>query len=84
MDTGAGKRRSRGAHAGSLEIEDQAPFSPLTELALVVPRKMVHAVRGLLRPGTTQPGRDGIDVPPMSGDWLQQAAADCGKHGDAR
>jgi hypothetical protein len=83
MNTGAEKRLSRGAHVGSLEIDSQASFPPLTELALAIPWKVAHTVRGLLHPGSTRPGRDGIDVPPVSYDWLQQAQASCRKHGDA-
>jgi len=83
MNSGAEKRLSRGVHVGSLGIDNHASFPPLTELALAIPWKMAHTVRALLHPGSTRPGRDGIDVSPVSYDWLQQAHANCAKHGDA-
>jgi hypothetical protein len=53
----------------------------LSDVALALPRKVAGTLRGLLGRGATQPGRDGIDVPPMSDDWLQQSRADGDKHG---
>ena len=78
MDTRA---ESKGAHAGPLEVEDQASFPPLAELALALPWKMVHAARAFLRPAATGPGRDCINTPPMSGAWLIQYEVACGKQG---
>jgi len=56
---------------------------PLTELAMALPMRMARAVAAILQPGSSQPGRDGIDVSPMSGEWLQQLEVDSDKHGDS-
>ena len=75
------KAESR-AHAGSLEVEDQASFPPLAELALALPWKIVHATRAFLRRAATTPSRDGVTMPLMSGAWLSQYEVACGKQGD--
>jgi hypothetical protein len=62
-----------------MEITDRTWL--LSDVALALPQKVAGTLRGLLRPGSTQPGRDGIDVPPMSADWLHQSCADDAKHG---
>jgi hypothetical protein len=82
MDTGAERRLSRGAHGRSLEVENPASLPPLAELALALPWKMVHATRAFLRPAATRPGRDCINMPRMSGDWLIQYEEACAKQGD--
>jgi hypothetical protein len=81
MNTRAEKGFSQHAPAGSVEIAKHV-WWPLAELVLVLPQRMAHAVRGAHRPGATQPGRDGIDVPRMSDEWLRQARVDCDKGGD--
>jgi hypothetical protein len=83
MDTRAQRRLSRGAHASSLEVEDQASFPSLTELALALPWKMAQAAPAFLRAVATRLTGDGIDVSPMSAAWLIEYEAACGKQGDA-
>ena len=82
MDTRADGKLSRGAHAASLEVEDQASFPSLTELALALPWKMTPIVLAFLRAGATRLKGDGIDVPPMSAAWLSEHEVACGKRGD--
>ena len=53
---------------------------PLTELVIALPRRLARAAAAAVRPHSSQPGRDGIDVPPMSSEWLQEITAECGKH----
>jgi hypothetical protein len=77
-----GTRAKSSAHTRPLAVEDQASFPPLTELALALPWKMVHATCAFLRPTVTRPRRDCINMPLMSGGWLSQYAVACGKQGD--
>jgi hypothetical protein len=79
MDT----RAKSSPHARPFEVKDQASFPPLTELALALPWKLVHATCAFLRPMVTRPRRDCINMPLMSGAWLIQYAETCGKQGDA-
>ena len=76
-----GTRESR-AHAGPLKVEDQGLFPPLSELALALPWKMVHATWCFIRPAVVRLDRGGIIMPSMSGAWLIQYKAACGKQGD--
>lgn len=62
--------------------EYRTTIPPLTELALALPWKIVHATRAFLRPAVTRPRRDCINMPLMSGAWLSQYAETCGKQGD--
>jgi hypothetical protein len=50
-------------------------------LTLGWPVSMARAVPVLHR-GSSEPGRDGIGVPPMSDDWLHEFSADSGKRDD--
>lgn len=76
-----GTRESR-APARPLEVEDQPSFPPLAELALALPWKMVHTTRAFLRSATIRLDRGGIIMASMSGAWLIQYEAACGKQGD--
>ena len=49
---------------------------------LAFPFEMAHAARTLLHPGTTRPSGSGIDVPPISAEWLRKHEMDCLKHRD--
>jgi hypothetical protein len=46
--------------------------------------KVARAAVASLHRGWSVPGRGGIGVPPMSGDWLHDFAAESGKHDDQR
>jgi hypothetical protein len=81
-DAGAERRLPRRAHARSLEVEDQAWFSPLAELVLALPSEIVHVTRAFLRPMVTRLGCNCINMPPMSRAWLSQYEVACGKQGD--
>lgn len=72
------------AHSGSIDKTADPWLLPLTEVALELPMKMTRAVVSFLHGGWSVPGRDGIGVPPMSGDWLHHFAAESGKHDDQR
>lgn len=79
MDTRVGTPLSQ--RSGSTDLEPPArPLSPFGELVLTLPIKTVRALAAFLRPESTQPGRDGIAVPPMSREWLHQHAVDSDKH----
>jgi hypothetical protein len=64
-----------------METEAQARPTTLPERAHELPAEMARRVSLLLRPRSTRPGRH-ITVPPMTADWLQQAAVKSGKLGD--
>ena len=72
------------AHSGSIDKTADPWLLPLTEVALELPMKMTRAVVSFLHGSWSVPGHDGIGVPPMSGDWLHDFAAESGKHDDQR
>jgi hypothetical protein len=72
------------AHSGSIDKTAEPWLLPLTELALELPMRVARAVVAFLHGGWSVPGRGGIGVPPMSGDWLHDFAAESGKHDDQR
>ena len=80
MDTRVGRHRSR-ARSVATDLPDPEWLPPLTDLALALPLRLARAIAVVLQPGSTQPGRDGIDVPPMSSEWLQQTAVESEKRG---
>jgi hypothetical protein len=81
MDTRVGRRLS-GARSGSSQLAEAAWHPLLTDLAFALPVKTARAIIALVQPASPRSGRHGIDVSPMSGDWLQQRIADSGKRGD--
>lgn len=79
MDSRVGRRDPR-AHSESAEFQRADLLPPAAELVLALPMRVVGALRSLLQPEASQPGRDGIDVSPMSGEWLRQLEVDSEKH----
>ena len=55
---------------------------PLIDLTFGLPERMADLLVMLFGAGSTPPGCNGISLTPMSSDWLQQCAADAGKHGE--
>ena len=70
-----------GAHSPPIERVG-SPSLPLTQLALELPVRMARIGVSLFHTGWSVPGRDGIGVTPMSGEWLRDFAKDSGKHDD--
>jgi hypothetical protein len=81
MDTRVGRRLSA-ARSASAELAEAAWLPLLTDLGFALPVKTARAIIALIPPASARSGRHGIDVSPMSGDWLQQRIADSGKRGD--
>lgn len=79
MDTRVGRRASR-AHSESADFAEADLLPTLTELMLALPMRIVRAFISVLQPGSSQPGRDGLDVSPMSGEWLHQLEVESEKH----
>lgn len=52
----------------------------LSELVFALPLRLARAAITAVRTPSSQPGRDGIGVPPMSSEWLQEITAESGKH----
>lgn len=72
----------RNQQTGSLIADHGVRFHWLAELMLAFPFNMAHTVRTLLQSGTTQPSGSGIDVPPISAEWLRRYEVDRLKHRD--
>jgi hypothetical protein len=73
---------SRNQQTRSLVANYGVRFHWLAELMLTFPFEMAHAARTLIHPGTTRPSGSGIDVPPISAEWLRKHEMDCLKHRD--
>ncbi|HXW06946.1 MAG TPA: hypothetical protein VD833_17065 [Vicinamibacterales bacterium] len=72
-----------GAGSASVGLAARPWGAPAVARGIGLSAKLADGVFGLLRPGWTQPCRDGIAVSPMSGEWLQECAAVSGRHGDS-
>ena len=83
MDAEVGRTLSPGARVWPGRIGHHASILTPTELARALPRKMARTLRAVLHAGSTPPGRDGIALTPMSGDWLQESLIHQARQGDA-
>lgn len=81
MDTRVGRRASR-TRSESADLGEATLLPPLADLAFALPLRLARTIASLLQPETCQPGRDGIDVSPMSGEWLQELEVESEKHRD--